>query len=275
MKSYKQSPLPFQGQKRRFAGEFKQALKSFKNVRLVVDLFGGSGLLSQAAKEALPDAHVIYNDYDDYHKRLAAIPQTNAILADIREMLKDYPREKRLPLEVKEKVLQRIKQENGFVDFITLSSSLLFSMNYCTTLEKLEKEQFYNNVRQSDFALCDDYLQGVEIVRHDYRVLFNRHRMYPGVVFIVDPPYLNTDVTTYTNYWRLANYLDVLNTLKDISYFYFTSNKSSILEFCEWMEKNLNAENPFKGASMKTTNNQPNYNAGYVDIMLYKEKAPL
>ena len=272
MKSYSQSPLPFQGQKRRFVSEFKQNLKGFKDVSIIVDLFGGSGLLSHAAKHALPHAKVVYNDYDDYHKRLAVIPQTNALLVDIRAMLTDYPRGKMLTSEAKERVLSRVREEKGFVDYITLSSSLLFSMNYACSYEQFAKENLYAKVRQSDYDLADDYLEGIEVVKCDYRILFERYRMYPGVVFLVDPPYLSTDSTTYTNYWRLSNYLDVLNVLKDSSYFYFTSNKSSILEFCEWVERNLKADNPFKDATMKTTKNQLNYNpnTSYVDIMLFK-----
>ena len=140
-----------------------------------------------------------------------------------------------MSLELKEKILQRIKKEKGFVDYITLSSSLLFSINYCVTFDKLEKEHFYNNIRQSDFVLCDDYLSGVEVVKHDYRILFEHYRMYPNVVFIVDPPYLSTDVGTYSNnYWRLSNYLDILGTLKNTNYFYFTS----IVKLFDWLENN-------------------------------------
>jgi len=66
----------------------------------------------------------------------------------------------------------------------------------------------------------------------------------------------------------------VLTVLKGTNYFYFTSNKSSILEFCEWVEKNLGAENPFRGAVKKEVAARMNHNAGYVDIMLYKKQNP-
>ena len=55
MKNFNQSPLPFQGQKRRFQTSFKEALKSFSDAPMFVDLFGGSGLLSHWAKEQFPD----------------------------------------------------------------------------------------------------------------------------------------------------------------------------------------------------------------------------
>lgn len=147
-------------------------------------------------------------------------------------------------------------------------------MNYACSYEAFAKENFYSKVRMSDYDLCEDYLQGVEVVKHDYRILFEHYRMYPNVVFIVDPPYLSTDVGTYSNnYWRLSNYLDILGTLRNTSYFYFTSNKSSIVELFEWLENNTEIDSPFRGATIKTTTNQLTYNAGYVDIMLYKEKA--
>ena len=127
----------------------------------------------------------------------------------------------------------------------------------------------YNSVRKSNYKV-EQYLEGIDVVKYDYKELFNKYKETEGVVFLVDPPYLSTDVGTYKNYWRLADYLDVLNVLKDQRYMYFTSNKSSILELCEWMELNLNSTNPFAGANKIEENVRLNHSAGYTDIMLYK-----
>lgn len=63
-------------------------------------------------------------------------------------------------------------------------------------------------------------------------------KQYPeDTVFLVDPPYLSTDVGTYNMYWKLSDYLDVLTILAGHHFIYFTSNKSSIIELCEWMGK--------------------------------------
>jgi len=108
----------------------------------------------------------------------------------------------------------------------------------------------------------------------DYKDLFDRWNHIDGVVFLIDPPYLSTDCSTYSsNYWRLANYLDVLQTLQGTNYFYFTSNKSSILELTEWMSNNLGADDPFAGSNRVYMNVKLNHNAGYTDIMLYKIKS--
>ena len=274
MKNFNQSPLPFQGQKRRFQTSFKEALKGFKDAPMFVDLFGGSGLLSHWVKEMYPDAMVIYNDYDDYHLRIANIERTNALLAQFRIILADAPIDKVISKEAKGGILTAIRSEEkatGYVDYVTISSSLLFSMNYAMNYDDMAKQCMYNVVRKNDYELADDYLQGVDIVKMDYRQLFERWKHVSGVVFLVDPPYLSTDVSTYSNYWKLANYLDVLSVLKGTSYFYFTSNKSSIIELTDWIEKNLWAENPFHGASKKEVAARMNHNAGYTDIMLWKQ----
>ena len=120
MKNFNQSPLPFQGQKRRFQTSFKEALKSFKDAPMFVDLFGGSGLLSHWTKEMYPDATVIYNDFDDYHLRLANINRTNALLAEFRVILADTPNDKVVSKEAKAAILKAIKREEkltGYVDY--------------------------------------------------------------------------------------------------------------------------------------------------------------
>ena len=92
------------------------------------------------------------------------------------------------------------------------------------------------------------------------------------MVFLVDPPYLSTDVGTYKMYWRLSDYLDVLNVLRDKPFVYFTSNKSSIIELCEWLGSNRTLGNPFENAQKVEFNAHMNYSAKYTDIMLYKKQ---
>ena len=80
----------------------------------------------------------------------------------------------------------------------------------------MRKEALYNNIRKTGYPECTDYLEGLEIVSCDYKEVFNRYKDIPGVVFLVDPPYLSTDVGTYNMYWNMADYLDVLNVLKEM-----------------------------------------------------------
>lgn len=270
-KKYLSAPLPFVGQKRMFANEYKNVLKKVENASVFVDLFGGSGLLSHITKRERPDATVVYNDFDNYRRRLENVGRTNHILAELRELTKHVPRHKIIPGTVRKRIFSLLEQEEaevGYVDYITLSSSLLFSMKYVLSLEGLAKETMYNNVRKTDYD-CSGYLDGLEITNCDYRELFNKYKGREDVVFLVDPPYLSTEVGTYSMYWRLPDYLDVLKVLNGHRFVYFTSNKSSIIELCEWLGKNNKVGNPFEKAVRKEFNAHMNYNSRYTDIMLY------
>ncbi len=273
MKNFTQAPLPFMGQKRRFLTEFKTALKQYDDCTVFVDLFGGIGLLSHTVIRERPDALVIYNDFDGYHVRIANVERTNALMSDLRSIVANEPKDKKLSDKIKAEVLDRVKrdEENGFVDYITLSSSLLFAMNYVKSFEELSKQTMYNCVRTGDYV-CDGYLDGLEVVKQDYKELFERWRHMPNVVFLIDPPYLSTEVGTYSGYWKLKDYLDVLHTLKNTNYFYFTSNKSSIIELCDWLEENYSAQNPFHGSVRKEVAARMNHNSSYTDIMLFKHR---
>lgn len=270
---YQSAPLPFMGQKRMFIKDFRNVLKHFPDDAVYIDLFGGSGLLAHVAKREKPGATVVYNDFDNYRQRLENIDRTNALLAEFRAMVKDCPRGKLLPPGVRQAILRRLEaeEETGFVDYITHSSSLLFSMKYATSLDALRKESFYNNVKLSDYE-AEGYLDGLEVVSMDYKDLVARYQGVPNVVYLVDPPYLSTEVGSYRMCWRLSDYLDVLTILHGKSYVYFTSNKSDILELCQWIGKNHWIGNPFDGATKTEMRRTMNYNAAYTDIMLYKKE---
>ena len=270
-KIFTTAPLPFQGQKRKFLKQFKPALLQYSDTATYVDLFGGSGLLSHTVKSIYPNATVVYNDFDNYCERLQNINKTNQLIADLRVIIIDIEDNKQITGKYRDAVLDRIAQEckNGYVDFITLSSSILFSMKYVQSFEALKKETLYNTVRQSAYDAAG-YLDGIEVITIDYKELFAKYKDLPNVVFLVDPPYLSTDTGTYKNHWKFKDYLDVLQVLEGTNYFYFTSNKSSIIELCEWIETKTSMSNPFTGAFTQTMNATTTYNSSYTDIMLYK-----
>lgn len=270
---YLKAPLPFMGQKRNFTQEYIKLLNSYSDKTIFVDLFGGSGLLSHITKRKRPDAQIVYNDFDNYRYRLEHIEQTNKLLANLRSLVKGVERHKIIDEKIRKLILALVKREEdeqGYVDYITISSSLLFSMKYVCNYQELIKETLYNNVRKADYPLCEDYLDGIEVVSCDYRELFKKYKDMPGVVFLVDPPYLATDVKTYTMTWGLRDYLDVLKVLNGHSFVYFTSNKSSIIELCEWMGNHQDLGNPFEGCERAEYNAHMNHTAKYVDIMLSK-----
>ncbi|WP_324217083.1 DNA adenine methylase [Flavobacterium sp.] len=271
-KKYTTAPLPFMGQKRRFLTEVKKVLDKCPAHATYVDLFGGSGLLSHTVKSYYPEASVIYNDYDNYRERLLNVEKTNVLIKDIRAILTDVPKDKKVPENEKKRILKRVFEEQsivGYVDYITLSSSILFSMKYVLSYDELKAQTMYNCVRQSEYN-TDGYLDGLIIESKDYKELFEQYKNVPNVVFLVDPPYLSTETGTYKSYWKLKDYLDVLTVLEGTNYLYFTSNKSQIVELCDWIETRTYKGNPFDGSTTVSMNNAVNYNSSYTDIMLYK-----
>jgi len=273
--NYNQAPLPFQGQKRKFVKLFAEKIETLPDDTIFVDLFGGSGLLSRAAKDTKPMCQVIYNDYDDYHLRIANIANTNKLIAEIRSITGSMPRFQRLSSDIKEKILTVIakhEQDVGYVDYITISSSIMFSSKYVLSLNGLRKESFYNSVKKQDYDRVSDYLDGLEICKCDYMRLFDEFKNNEKAFFICDPPYLNTDVTTYKMNWTLRDYLRVLNCLRASQFAFFTSEKSSLIELLEWLEDKFSYNNPLKKANEYRIRTTVNGTAGYEDIMLLKTR---
>lgn len=272
MKKYSTAPLPFQGQKRRFVKKIEEMARCQKSGTIFVDLFGGSGLVSHVIKYARPDCRVIYNDYDNYRERLSNVHRTNKMLQSIRQILQNVPTKLRIEEPVRSAVIAEVKRwhESGYVDWVTLSSNLHFAMNYSLSFGEFCKETLYNKIRSADYNV-DGYLEGVEIVSIDYRELFERYRLVPDVLFVVDPPYLSTDCGTYKNvvYWKLSDYLDVLRCLQDKKFVYFTSSKSAIVELVEWISRNKFYDNPFEHAKV-FRHHVGGVALNYDDIMIVK-----
>ena len=269
------SPLPFQGQKRFFIKEFKNALEKTQGVKIVVDLFGGSGLLSRIAKDTLTSAKVVYNDFDNYRQRLENIKTTNKILKDIGVILKDYKSKERIRPEDKNKiidVLKKYEENKNFVDYITLSSSVLFSSNYVTSFEEMKKQPMWNRL-VSQYQEDNKYLNGLDVVSCDYRDLFDKYKNEDGVLFIFDPPYLTTNIKSYknVNYWTLVDYLNILLLTKSNNFIFFTSNKGSLIYLTKWINDNFNA-GILKGDVVERKN-IPSKDTSYTDYMIYKINA--
>ena len=149
---YNSAPLPFQGQKRNFIKHFRELIKDeFRAHRngIFIDAFGGSGLLSHNIKQIYPNARVIYNDYDNYSERLANIEATNEILRSIAPITEKYKKNEKVSEEDREKIIKIIDEyikRGYFIDWLTLSSKLLFGGKYCHNESELKKRKdvFYN-----------------------------------------------------------------------------------------------------------------------------------
>lgn len=270
-RNYKCAPLPFMGQKRYFLRDFTQVLETVSGeIDTVVDLFGGSGLLSHTAKRVLPDCRVVYNDFDRYDRRLAAIGQTNEILRAIKDRLTGVEPNQRLTEQQRADVLaivETYEQRDGYTDIMTIGRNVLFSGKWVTSIDDLRKHTMYNRVRPGAYD-CEGYLEGLEVVHMDYRDLFERERGNSRTLFVLDPPYLTTECGMYENYWKLTDYLNVLSLLKGTKYVYFTSDKSQIVELCQWLAGEYREAAPMWGATVRMRTNTLNYQAKFNDMMI-------
>lgn len=248
---YTKPPPPFIGNKSKWVRLFAETVAALPASTVFVDCFGGSGLLSRTAADACPGARVIYNDFDGYADRMAAIPVTNLILRELRELLSAYPRMARIPDGVKAeglKIIQRYRDLFGEVDEATLTANVAFSSRSIEggTAEKLT---WYNKLRASDIAEAPDYPDSLEVVREDFRALLERYGDDPNAVFILDPPYLSTQCSAYSAHGGLRDSLELLAAMRGKRYIYFSSDKSEIETVDAYMrEIGGEALSPLSGA---------------------------
>lgn len=253
---YKSAPLPFQGQKRNFVSVlekflcggcsndlFVSGVGSLSSARwVIVDLFGGSGLLSDICKRYRPDCRVIYNDYDGYMVRLSHIDETNALLRLIYGIVNNGVSVKdRLPSDKRIAVLDVVRDwelRYGYVDYITLSSNLLFSGRSVSSYDELLGVTMYNRVVSRPY-IRGSYLEGVEIVYDDYKALIERYKGLSNVLFMVDPPYFNTSDGHYSVSWDIWEYLSVLGDLMESGcpYIFFSCVRSRLDNFCRLIKR--------------------------------------
>lgn len=270
-KTYSTPPLPFRGNKRYFVKEFRKVLQNLKDIEVVVDLFGGSGLLSRAAKDVLPHARVIYNDFDGYTQRLENIERTNEILDLIRPFIEVTGTLKRVSEDKRKKILDllQVQEAKGFVDYITLSSGLLYSGQFATTLEQLSKHPFYNNNLRRSPISAEGYLDGLEVTCKDFRELFEEFKDCEKVLFLLDPPYLQTDLDSYHNsdFWTLGETLDVVRMMMGSRFIFFTSDKSDIPELLDWLSENTTGFDFVKSAEIHKRTNFTDKIHHYEDYM--------
>ncbi len=232
-------PLPFQGNKANGRKKFLEFL--FKIVdgdnMTFVDLFGGSFYLSYLVHKVFPNAKIICNDYDNYLERLKNINITNELLNKIREILVNSEKMKKVDDNIKQRIDVLLKDQNGYVDWVTLSASLLYSSKYTTNKEEFLERCYWNKICKKPYNEdISDYIEGIEFVHKDWSELFEEYAEKEDVIFIADPPYYKTSNFGYVGKeWTLRDLLNTLEILKTAMFAYYTSNKSGLIEILDFM----------------------------------------
>lgn len=275
-KTYTQAPLPFIGQKRYFLRQLRQILDVHipddGTGWVIVDAFGGSGLLAHTAKRCKPAARVIYNDFDGYSTRLRNISDINRLRRQLAIILQDEPRNLKLSPSAKTAVHEAIRGFDGFVDMDCITSWMLFSGKVATDLPDLLKKTMYNRIRLQDYPVAADYLQGLEVVREDYANLLARHVDNSRALMILDPPYVSTEQGMYrdSGYFGMVAFLRLMQLVRP-PFIFFSSTRS---EFPAWLEMTIKEQHHgwdrFAGYETITVRSIINKGAAYDDNMIFK-----
>lgn len=227
MKTYRKSPLPFLGQKYRMLNSIDSAIEKIPTADTVVDLFGGSGLLAHYIKRKRPDLRVIYNDFDGFAMRLSAIPETNAHIEHLKTLIIAAPNERVNEVE-KSVVMQYLEQQttDGYVDLVTIASSIQFGGKNSGTLEQIRKNSMYNSFRKRPYSAATDYLDELEVVNGCALELIDE---YIDAVFVVGPPYLDTHNAPYSGEFILEDHAKLLKKLEGERFIYFSGQPDVVL----------------------------------------------
>lgn len=247
--SFKSSVLPFQGQKINFIRKIRETIKKdFNEDNIFVDIFGGSGLISKNIKEIYPNSKVYYNDFDDFKKRVDNIKETNKILKLINDFFvsKGYKKNEKVSnsdkIELLE-ILENIKNDCSFFDLKTIANSILFSGVDIKEFESIKKHAFYFRNRKKLYNEdIKDYFNGIEITKLDYLENIEKWKNNKNVVFILDPPYLETNDLSYVSdkNFDFIKTLELIELIKDNNYIFFTSKKGNLLFIDDYLKNNKN-----------------------------------
>ena len=236
-KIFKQAPLPFIGQKRYFINAFCKVLND--NIRglgedwTIIDVFGGSGLLSHQAKRLKPHARVIYNDFDNYSQRLKHIDDTNRLRRQLAEVLKGTPKQNKIDKKTRSLIINKIKNFDGFIDIDCIRAWLLFSGNQAESLNQIyTKFVLYNRLSESDYPDAKDYLKGVEVVSKSFDVLLPEYINKEKTLLIFDPPYLFSQQKGYrkSKNFGLVDFLKLIELIRP-PFIFFSNKYSQILDY--------------------------------------------
>lgn len=250
---YTKPPLPFNGNKRNMLKQIDCALDEMQSLGYITkdtifyDVFGGSGLVSHFVKQKYPHNRVVWNDYDNYQMRLDMIEHTQEIKEVINNILTAHKCEhgeeilKAAAQEIKAS-LQNALEKNGGFDYITISSYLFFSGTYAKSEKDIiNKKKFYNKSSSSRLEKCG-YLLGVERESKDFREFITeiyKNTKPQNAFLILDPPYIQTEKVGYSNYFGLKDFLDLASMIQK-PFIYFSSAKSEILDFIEFIKNPYN-----------------------------------
>lgn len=256
---YSQPPLPFTGNKRNWSNRIEEIFKLIPDeTSIIVDVFGGSGILSNWVKFYKPELCIIYNDFDNYSSLFqdqSNIDKINGIIKGAYDLV---PNElliskhnffsRSVHPEIYTALIDYFANIRNNFDIDWLNSAIkVIKTGFCFSSKQILDYDHFLKIINSGLYISKnlikykadtEYLQDIEIIHKDYRELYNDYKNIPNVLFIVDPPYLNSNNSQYTKMglWNIAQHLRVLMSIKDKKYIYFNNKDSGIQELMDLLD---------------------------------------
>lgn len=244
---YKRPPLPFRGNKKRWLDYLiKYFIRNHDNFKdyTFIDVFGGSGIISQAIAKLYPNNKVIYNDYDNYTSLLkpSSINKLNELRREIYEIANKYEHATPIndddSLKIKRLIIKYYSNyENNEKIKNILSSWLIYN-----TSDFKPSRKYYNMVRLSDYEIPNDYLPNNVIIEHlDYKQLIQKyHSILNKSILILDPPYLSTLKDFYNlNNWNKDDTSLLIKLCIKYKCILFESDKKFMIKLIKDIKPNI------------------------------------
>lgn len=247
----KTPPLPFLGNKR---SALKHLYNEFKNIELdedliIVDAFGGSGLLSNFFKQLFPKNRVIYNDFDGYTERLKKYEATENFYYNLVEKLNEIKklevingyRPKLTKDQAKVLVEEIEKADEEKIDKETIISKFMMRGQVMKRNLKVDHAYYYKTKTFTPYS--KDYLKGVEVVRKDGIELINEYKDKKAL-FLLDPPYTHTTTVTYKGELSLYDFILLYEDLlkNNSKFILFYAENSSMYDIVKYFNKSKKSE---------------------------------
>lgn len=252
----KRPPLPFNGNKKNWFKYFQQAFKddlfNINDNTIIIDLFGGSGILSHWFAHQYPHNKIIYNDYDNYMSIYTAdnINKLNELLNKIRNIINLKGIKKGKKINDTTEIFELITQYYpDYEQNDKINNVLSANLNYANRKIKTNGD-LYNKIIQSNYEYNENYIinqKNIQIIHEDYKNVIeqfkdkicetNQQAKSFNIFYILDPPYLATEKCYYNDFWGIDNNIDVIKLIMFNKCISFESDKSQILSLLKLLKE--------------------------------------
>lgn len=244
---YKRPPLPFRGNKTKWIKDlikyFVKNHNKFENYTFI-DVFGGSGIISQAIAKLYPNNKVIYNDFDNYTKLLTKsnIDRLNELRTKIYDIAQNY--EQKINDNDCNKIRYLIKRYYPNFESNNKLKNIFASWLMFNGADFKFNSPFYNTLPKNNYSYVDinDYLPDNVIIEHlEYKDLINKYKpILNKSLLILDPPYLGTSKEFYNKEWNLKDTYNILNLCIKYKCLLFEANSSNVIRLIKTISPNIN-----------------------------------